>query len=211
MTAQSIQTKIDKAHKKIAQKLGYDYSVYRPLNDVSPLDERNMFANVKATFTLNDTYTKTIGWEVPIWTVYTDPYQLLQGDFLSDGTRTFFILSRLPHLPVLAIETPDTVDIKTVGYGNSGTGFAPAQSTLIARSVPAFISTSSTNYSGSSPGSGAGVAGFRNITVITYLRAELSLNGMTVTARDDFVGDIIKYDFASLGTAVKFTAQEFQG
>lgn len=210
MSLATIQTKIDKAHKRIGKVLGSSFKVYSPVNDINPISDRNIVDTVNASFTMNDQYTKAIGWEVPIWTVYTDPTDLQLGDFLSDGTRTFFILSRTPLLPILAVECPDVIDIKSVNYTNSGTGFAPGEGAYTAKSVPCFITTSSMNYSGNSPASGVGATGFRNITVITFLRLSLSLNGLSVSGPDNFIGDIVKYDFASLGTGVKFTAQEFQ-
>jgi len=210
MSQQTIQAKFDKAHTKIGKVLGSEFTVYSPLTDINPIDDRNIIGKVQATFTVSDQYTKTIAWDVPIWTVYTDPTDLSQGDFLSDGTRTFFILSRIPLLPVLAVECPDTISINSVSYGDSGGGFAPGEGAYTAHNVPCFITTSSTSFSGNIPGSGVGVTGFRKITAITFLRAQSSLIGMTVSGPNNFTGDIINYDFASLGSGVKFTAQEFQ-
>lgn len=210
MSQQTIQNKIDKAHAKIGNILGSKYNHYRPLDDINPINDRNIVDTQYATFTMNDQYTKAIGWDVPIWTVYTNPVAIEQGDFLSDGSRTFFILSRVPLLPVLAVECPDVININSVSYGDSGTGFQPGQGAYTAQNVPCFITTGSVNYSGSSPGMGAGVTGFRNLTIISYLRAQQSLIGMTVSGPNGFTGDIIKYDYAALGSGVKFTAQEFQ-
>lgn len=210
MSAQSIQLKLDKAHSKIAAKLGYDYNVFRPLNDINPLDDRNLICKVKATFTLSDTYTQTISWEVPIWTVYTDIVQLEQGDLLYDGNHTYIIISRLPHLPVLAVQADDRIAIRTVGYADNGAGFAPGQSTYIAKDLPCFISTDSFGVATSIPGVGINGTNFRSINCITYLRDQQNLMARSVSARDDFIGDITKYDFSSIGNAVKFTAKENQ-
>lgn len=211
MSAQSIQLKIDKAHKKIAAKLGFSYNLYRPIDDINPLDERNIFANVKATFTLSDTYTSTISWDVPIWTVFTDPSNLEQGDILSNDERTYIIISKLPHLPVLAVQADDTIDIRTVGYADSGSGFAPGQSTYIAKGLPCFISTDSYGIANTNPGTGVSGAQYRTINVISFLRDQQNLMTRSVSARDGFIGDIVKYDFSSIGNAVKFTAKESQG
>jgi hypothetical protein len=211
MSAQSIQAKLDKAHKKIATKLGYPYNVYRPLNDIDPLNDRNHLQQVKATFTLSDAYTTTISWEVPIWTVYTDILQLEQGDILDNGQHTYIIISRLPHLPVLAVQADDRIDIHSVGYSNDGSGFSPAQDTYVAKGLPCYISTDSYGVGVGNPGSGINSTNFRSLTVITYLRDQQNLMTRSISARDSFIGDITKYDFSSIGSAVKFTAKESQG
>jgi len=211
MSAKSIQNKIDKAHKKIAKTLGYQFQVYRSLDDMNPLDDRNNCATVNATFTLSDTYTQTISWEVPIWTVYTDPVQVEQGDYLYNGEHCYIIISRLPHLPVLAIQADDRIDIRTIGYGDGGAGFGPAQGSYIARTVPCYISTDSYGVGTGMPGTGINSANFRALNVITYLRDQQNLMNRSVSARDGFIGDIVKYDFSSIGSAVKFTAKESQG
>lgn len=211
MSAISIQHKIDKAHKKVAAALGYTYNVYRPITDVDPTNDRNHIGQVKATFTLSDTYTSTISWEVPIWTVYTDIIQLAEGDILSNDERTYIIISRLPHLPVLAIQADDKIDIRSVGYSNGGNGFAPAQDTYVARNLPAYISTDSYGVGVGNPGNGISSTNFRSLNVVTYLRDQSNLMTRSISARDGFIGDITKYDFSSIGSAVKFTAKESQG
>lgn len=211
MSALSIQQKIDKAHKKVAKTLGYAYNVYRPLTDINPLDDKNIYQSVKATFTLSDTYTNTISWEVPIWTVYTDPMLLEQGDILFDGDHAFIIISRLPHLPVLAVQADDRIDVRNIGYSNSGSGFGPAQDTYVARNLPCYISTDSFGVGLNNPGVGISGTNFRSLTCITYLRDQQNLMSRSITARDGFVGDVTKYDFSSIGSAVKFVAKESQG
>jgi hypothetical protein len=209
MSALTIQKKIDKAHKKIASKLGFQYNLYRSLTDVNPLDDRNHTAVVNATFTLNDTYTQTISDGTPIWTVYTDPIQMEMGDYLYDGVNCYIIISRLPHLPVLAIQANDRIDIRVIGYGDAGTGFGPAQSTYLAKNLPAYVSTSSHPMPVGMPGVGVSKVDFRQMTANTYLKSETNLMNRSLTW-NDFTGDIITYDFSSIGKGVKITARESQ-
>lgn len=209
MSAISIQKKIDKAHKKIASKLGYPYRVYRSLNDIDPLNDRNIFEHVNATFTLSDTYTSTLSDGTPIWTVYTDPIQVEMGDYLYNDEHCYIIISRLPHLPVLAIQADDRIDIRTIGYGDSGTGFSPAQSTFVARNLPAYVSTSSHPIPVGMPGVGINKVEFRQMVANTYLKAEVNLMTHSLVWKD-FTGDVITYDFSSIGKGVKITARESQ-
>ena len=212
MSAQSIQRKLDAAHKKISNKLGYKYTLYRPIRNTDVLDDSNIVDDVLLTVTLSDTYTKALAWELPVYTAYTNAAIVQEGDFLwsEDEGRTFLILSRQPHQPVLVLEMPDRIDIQTVGYGDSGDGFAPDAVTYTARNLPACISYGASGFAGLSPARGVGSAGVRNATVYTSLPKSSMLMGQTVNNQEDgFRGDIINYDYAQVGKAVKFTVQEF--
>lgn len=212
MSAQSIQRKIDVAHKKISNKLGYKYTLYRPLRNNDVLDDANIVDDVNLTVTLSDTYTKALSWELPVYTAYTNAAIVQEGDFLwsEDEGRTFLVLSRQPHQPVLVLEMPDRIDIQTVGYGDSGDGFSPDAVSYTARNLPACISYGASGFAGLSPARGAGTAGIRNATIYTSLPKSSMLMGQTVNNQGDgFRGDIVNYDYAQVGNAVKFTVQEF--
>lgn len=212
MSANKLQTKIDKAHKKIGAKLGYTFGLYRPLNNVDVLDEANWIADIDASFTVNDSFTEALNWNTPVWTCYTDASQLQEGDFLysEDLNRTFHILTRQPLLPVMALECPDKVDIQVVGYGDDGTGFAPGKTTFVAKNLPGYVSYGAVNQRGHYPGEPrTTIAGVRTITFITSLPKSFVLQGMTISEAGGFSGDIISYDYAPYGNSVKITAQEF--
>ena len=53
------------------------------------------------------------------------------------------------------------------------------------------------------------VAGVRNVTIYTSLPKSSMLMGQTISTEDGFRGDIVNYDYAVVGNAVKFVAQEF--
>jgi len=211
MSAESIQRKLDVAHKKIGNKLGYTFNLYRPLRNVDVLDDANFIDAIKLTVTLNDSYTKALEWQTPVYTAYTDAAQIQEGDFMysEDQGRTFLILSRQPHQPVLVIELPDRVDIQTIGYGNDGDGFAPDATTYTARNLPALVSFSSTSKSGMVPGRNLAQSGIRVASIITSLPASSMLMGQTVTDQNGFRGDITSYDYSTVGNAVNIEVQEF--
>ena len=211
MSATAIQKKIDAAHKKISNKLGYEYGLYRPLNNIDVLDDANWLSNVNLTFTLSDTYTKALSWATPVYTAYTDAAKVEEGDFLysEDEGRTFLILSRQPHQPILVLELPDRIDLETVGYGDTGDGFAPGAVSYTARNLPALVSYEASSSSGLSPARGHGQSGVRSATIITSLPKAKMLMGQTLTDGDGFRGDVVNYDSASVGNAVNITAQEF--
>ena len=64
MSAQSIQRKLDAAHKKISNKLGYKYTLYRPLRNIDVLDDANIIDDVNLNVTLSDQFTKALSWEL---------------------------------------------------------------------------------------------------------------------------------------------------
>lgn len=211
MSAQSIQRKLDAAHKKISNKLGYKYTLYRPLHNLDVLDDSNIVDDVNLTVTMSDQYTKALSWELPVYTAYTNAALVQEGDFLwsEDEGRTFLVLSRQPHQPVLVLEMPDRIDIQTVGYGDSGDGFAPNATTYTARNLPAVLSYGASSSGGVVPARSNAVAGVRNVTIYTAFPKSSMLMGQTISTEDGFRGDIVNYDYAHVGNAVKFVAQEF--
>lgn len=211
MSAKSIQRKIDKAHLKVSKALGTPYALYRSITNVDVLDDANKVVDVKLTATINDGYTSTLGWQTPVWTVFTDAQHVQAGDFLwsEDEHRTFFVLSRLPHLPILAVEVNDRIDIKTVGYGDDGTGFSPTATVYLARNLPCFKSYGAASMSGGVPGRNMATTGFRTATIYTTLPKEKMVMGASVVSPDGFKGDITSYDYSSIGSGLKITVQEF--
>lgn len=211
MSADSLQKKINNAHKKIGKLMGKTYGIYRPLtsnNDV--IADRNLIKYVKATTTLNDNYSSNIKWEIPNWTLYTETAEIRQGDYLysEEENRTFFVLSKQPHQPVIAVEANDRIDIKTVGYADGGTGFGPAQEIYIARNLPCYLTYGTGSVSSDLPGNGVGSIPFRTMTVHTALPKQDMILGLTLSDPSGFIGDITGYDYNSVGVGVRIMAAE---
>jgi len=214
MSASSIQRQIDNAHKKVGKKLGYNYGLYRPLDsNVDVISDRNLIKYMKATVTLNDNYTMQVAntrWDAPMWVLYSETEDLQMGDYLysEEAGRTFFVLNKQPHLPVLAIEANTRINIQRVGYGDSGDGFAPAQTTYIAKNLPCFMQYATGSVKVDLPGGGFGVVPFRTMTVYTALPSETMLLGSIVDDGNGFIGDITTYDYSSVGIGVKISVHE---
>lgn len=211
MSAASIQKKIDNAHKKVGKTLGYTYSLYRPLDsNVDVISDRNFIKSVKATVTLNDNYSSSIKWEVPLWTLYSESAEFELGDYLysEEQNRTFFIFQKQSHQPVYAIEVNDRVSMQVVGYADSGTGFAPSASSSFAKQLPCYLSYGTGSVSADLPGNGVGSIPFRTMTVITAMPKKAMVLGETMSDNDGFRGDITHYDYSSVGCGVKITVAE---
>lgn len=211
MSAASIQKKIDNAHKKVGKTIGYTYGLYRPLDsNVDVISDRNLIKYVKATVTLNDNYSSSVKWEVPLWTLYTESAALELGDYLysEEQDRTFFVFQKQSHQPVYAIEVNDRVFIDQVAYADSGTGFAPSAGTIFAKQLPCFLTYGTGSVSGNLPGGGVGNIPFRTMTVITTMPKQAMVLGETMRDNAGFKGDITSYDFSSVGCGVKITVAE---
>lgn len=211
MSAASIQKKIDNAHKKIGKVIGYTYGLYRPIDsNVDVISDRNLIKYVKATVTLSDSYSSNVKWEIPVWTLYTETAELQNGDYLysEEEGRTFFVMNKQPHQPVVAVEANDRISIKSVGYANNGTGFAPAQETYIAKQLPCYLTYGSGSVSGSLPGNGVSSIPYRTMTVYTALPKQSMILGETLVDKDGFSGDVTSYDYSSVGVGVKITIAE---
>lgn len=213
MGAAAIQKKLDNASKKVALKLGYDYQVFRPTNNINPTDTENWVANVKASFTLDDKYSKAMQWGVPIWTTYTQNTEIIQGDFLVnvDRDRTFIVMSKKPHLPVLAIETNDLFNILEVTYTNQGDGWSPENETFFAKNIPCYVKMSSSTINGLIPANTIAKAGVRNVEIYSSINEPAILVGKTLTIpQHGFIGTIISYNISPLGYGVMLSAMEMQ-
>lgn len=211
MSAKSIQTKLNNAHKKIGKKIGYVYGLYRPLySNIDVISDQNLIKYVNATVTLNDSYNSNIKWEVPIWTVYTETAELQMGDYLySEETgRTFFVLNKQDHQPVLVIEANDRIDIKQVTYGDNGNGFAPGNMTYLAQRLPCYLSYGSSTIGSNLPGNGVSGIPIRTMEVYTALPKTTMLLGETLLDADGFKGDVTSYDYSSVGIGVRITVAE---
>lgn len=213
MSGKSLQRKIDVAHRKISKVIGYPYNLYRPITNANVLDDSNLVAPVYLTATISDTYTSTIGWQLPIWTIYTDARLVQAGDFLYSDVeqRTFIVISRLPHLPILAIEANDRIDVKQVGYGNDDNGnYSPNATTYIARNLPCDMSYAAGSLSGGVPARSLGVAGIRQATIYTALPRERMAMGFIISHdSDNFSGNVVSYDYSSVGSGLRLSVNEF--
>lgn len=211
MSASSLQKKIDAAHKKVSIKLGYTYALYRPIQNNDVLDDANFIDDLKLAVTVNDSYMATLGWEIPVWTAYTDAKMIQLGDFLysEDQGRCFFVFSRQPHLPVLMLEVNDRCDIKSVGYANDGTGYSSETATYVARNLPCYTNYGTRTTSGGIPARSNAVSGMRSTVLITTLPKQKMAMGLSVELPDGFKGDIISYDYSAVGVGLRVTAQEF--
>lgn len=119
MSAKSLQNTIYRAYGKVSGLLGFNHVVYRPIDySIPAVDYANWVADIKASVSIDEAYSSTMKFTVPIWTLWADGTKLKVGDILEDSEhdRTFFIISMQPHLPINCIEATDAVKISRAAY-----------------------------------------------------------------------------------------------
>jgi hypothetical protein len=145
MGAVVIQKKIYSAYAKVAQKLGYDYDIYRPITWLDPMQPANWIDTKKFTSAPTSSFKQAQQFSVPILDAYIDGNIIRVGDLLrnDDQNRTFFVISKQPHLPINVIEGPSLISITRAGYASNVNGSFEKTPLTVATNVPANISAPS--------------------------------------------------------------------
>ena len=153
MSAESIQSKLDKAYGTVAKTLGRDFAIYRPDGIDNPIRSANYIYEQKASFSIDEKFKTVAKSGLSIWYAWTDArlgtlFNLKNGDILFNSLEdeTYIIVGMEPHLAHQAIKANDRISISRAGdsgYGdNDGTGFAPGNivaGEVVATNVPCQI------------------------------------------------------------------------
>lgn len=151
--ADSIQNKLDKAYGRVANTLGREFEIYRPVDISNPLQASNWIFTQNVSFSKDEKYSTTAKSGMSIWNAWLDGrldnlFNLKNGDVLhsSLNNETYIVVGMEPHLTHQAIKANDRITIErsgSDGYGNAdGTGFAPGNvsaGSIIATDVPCQI------------------------------------------------------------------------
>lgn len=145
MDAATIQAKIYAGYGKAAVRVGYVYTHYRPSNARNALAAWNKVGTLNAAFDnaneANFPYDKPNDYKGILWSGLFDATNVLPGDYLVYGSKTFYMAGKQDLLPPLCVECSRTfsvlrdntsVQVGAVGYG----GMSPANETLIASGFP---------------------------------------------------------------------------
>jgi len=117
-----LQTKVYAGFAKAAKRIGTPFDIYRPTTAFNPLAPANMIGTTPAAFTphgpSNFDFTKPSDWQKPSFHALLDPTQVIPGDYLVSETPPFgpfFICSKDPAVPVLAVQCNRTISAFTPG------------------------------------------------------------------------------------------------
>ncbi len=113
-----LQSKIYAGYAKAALRIGLAFDVYRPVSASNPLATGNKIATLKAAFTVhtgaNFNFNRPADYKAPLFHALLDGAQVSVGDYLKGATATigpFFIISKDPNVPILAVQTNRTISI----------------------------------------------------------------------------------------------------
>lgn len=119
MDGNKLQAKIFRGLGIAAKVIGTPFDVYRAPTLIQPLAPANQISTLKASFTTGYEY-KNYGKPNGLWTVVIDGTNLQIGDYITNGSRTYFIADKQDILPMPAILCSHVVSIIRPGYTTSG-------------------------------------------------------------------------------------------
>jgi hypothetical protein len=112
MSEARLQDKIQRGLGRAARVIGAWCDAYRPADNSDPLQPKNRFLRLKASFSPQDTrYSKPAGYGEPAWSGIFDAAYTRAGDYIvraaskqgaNDG-GVWFIAAQQPLLPVLCV------------------------------------------------------------------------------------------------------------
>lgn len=153
MDAATIQSKIYAGYGKAAARVGYLYTIYRPLSPphsaptpYSALSPLNKVGTINASFDnaneANFPYDKPNDFKGILWSGLFDATNVFRGDYLVNGSKTFYVAGKQDLLPPLCVECSRTFSVyrpttpaSSVGL-QSYSGVTPSDETLIASGFP---------------------------------------------------------------------------
>jgi len=112
MNAAKLQQKVYAGYAKAAKRIGPDFDLYRPGSAANPLESGNKVTTLPASFNAEDmAYGRPNKYGKPTWFALVDGAQTQVGDYLTNGSQTFFIAAQQTILPILAVECNRTISV----------------------------------------------------------------------------------------------------
>lgn len=139
MDGAKLQLKLLKGYATAARVIGTPFDVYRSASMMTPIALGNKIATLPASFTTGLNYATYNKPNAPLWTVLIDASSLLPGDWLVDGSNTYFLADIQPLLPLPAVGCSTTVSIARPSYGTATAGGYETTDSLIAQNLPVFM------------------------------------------------------------------------
>lgn len=135
--ADTIQNSINLGNAQVAAAIGAPYSHYRPVT-AGAISSSTLLGTLNVSFAQQGNYMKPGKVGNDEWYGYYDATNVLLGDYLSNGTSTYFVASQQPLLPYLTVYCERVVNVilttqaTGVGAGSYGGDIANSESILTA-------------------------------------------------------------------------------
>ena len=145
MRAEKLQDRLYLGLGISARRIGQPADAFRPSGPLDPLDRRNRFLRLSASFVSTDgQYRRTNAYGDVLWYGVFDGSYTRAGDYLTAASGTYFVASQAPLLPILCIRTNRVISIaqptmQTGVAGNSYGGYTAGSSIVLMDRWPASV------------------------------------------------------------------------
>lgn len=145
MDGRKLQDRLYLGLGRSARFVGETADAFRPRGPIRPLEKENRFLRLPAAFvSTKGSEARTNGYGEPLWHGIFDASYTQAGDYLTLGSRCFFIASQAALLPVLCVLTNRTISIarpsmQTATAINSYGGYTVAGSVMLMENWPASV------------------------------------------------------------------------
>lgn len=149
MDAARLQTKVYSGYAKAALRIGYTFTIYRPLAATGPIVSGNIVGSpLNATFTPRSTGFKfeiTSDYKQPLFHGMFDATSVNVGDYLFNASQgTYFVIAKPDIAPNLCVQCNNTVSVarpqQPAGFGvEPYIGATPATEVTVLTSWPASV------------------------------------------------------------------------
>ena len=139
MSGKAINRKLQKAYKKIGNKIGFDFKVYRSIDYMTPIQSKNFIGDVNAAFAPDTDFKKPVTGNYQQQNLYLDSEDWQVGDILvnEEIDKVLVLVNKDPMVTPQAIKANAYVDVFRPTYSTTG-GFG-AKDVLTLQQVPCFI------------------------------------------------------------------------
>ncbi len=145
MDSNTLQDMISRGLGTAARVLGGPTDAYRPVQASSPLAPENRYLRLPAAFSAPDgRFRQPDPYGAALWHGVFDAAYTLPGDYLVQGSQTFFIAAQQPLLPVLCVKANRIVSFAraaapTAAGANAYGGFIEATASPLMTGWPANV------------------------------------------------------------------------
>lgn len=103
MSGRAIDKKLNKAYAKLGKRLGYDFKLYRSVDYLDPIQEKNFVGTVSLAATIDENFKKQTDFNFHLFQLFCDSKDIQIGDiFVSDelGKRYTFVQKESITVPI---------------------------------------------------------------------------------------------------------------
>lgn len=182
MSGRAIDKKLNKAYAKIGKKIGYDFKLYRSVDYLDPIQEKNFVKIVNLAASVDENFKKQTDFNFHLFQLFCDSSDIQLGDiFVSEelGKRYTFVQKEAITVPI-GIESNQHITISRPGYqtinGTMRPGLVEYAQKIPCKIIESTSAPSSGNMSEKIPGK----TGIPQYEIWFYLDKEVRVNDQVI-------------------------------